>query len=55
MSIFGYILLGIWGAAYFALGVRRMQRRHRAVCISGEMPQPDLEVVRVHDVATDRH
>lgn len=44
MSIFGYILLGIWGAAYFALGLRRMQRRHRAVRISGEIARPDLEV-----------
>ena len=44
MSIFGYILLGIWGAAYLALGMRRMQRRHRAVRISGELPRPDLEV-----------
>ena len=55
MSIFGYILLGIWGAAYLTLGIRRMQRRHRAVCISSEIPRPDLEGLRVHDVATDRH
>lgn len=44
MSIFGYILLGIWGGAYLALGLRRMQRRHRAVRISGELARPDLEV-----------
>jgi len=54
MWIFGYILLGIWGAAYFALGLRRMQRRHRAVRISGEIARPDLEVIRAHDVRCER-
>lgn len=44
MSIFGYILLGIWGAAYLALIIRRMNRRPRAVRISGEVPRPDHEV-----------
>lgn len=46
MSIFGYILLGIWGAAYLALMVRRSHRR-RAVRISGEIPRTDLEVIHV--------
>jgi hypothetical protein len=55
MSIFGYILLGIWGCAYAALIVRKSQRRHRALRISGEIPRMDLEVVRVHDVASDHH
>jgi hypothetical protein len=44
MSIFGYILLAIWGAAYLGLIIRRTNRRPRAVRISGEIPRPDLEV-----------
>ena len=44
MSILGYILLAIWGAAYLALIIRRTQRRHHAVRISGEIRRPDLEV-----------
>ena len=46
MSIFGYIVLAIWGAAYLTLIIRRSQRRHRVVRISGEIPRPDLEARR---------
>lgn len=47
MSIFGYILLGIWGAMYLALFFRRMHRRQRAVRISGNIPRLDLEAIAV--------
>jgi len=52
MSIFGYILLGIWGAAYLALIIRRLDRRHRAIRISGEICRPDLEAIRARDVGS---